>query len=56
MFGWFLMKLSPEAIQLIEKIVTGGKDARITPSKDGFSIYQEDKKKVFPPLAIRNLL
>jgi hypothetical protein len=45
---WFCLKLTPEAINLIELIITGGKDARVTPSKDGFAVYQESKKKVYP--------
>lgn len=40
------IKLKPETIAVIEKIVQSGHNAKITTGKDGVTVYEEKVKKV----------
>ena len=40
------VKLLPETIAVIERIVQSGHNARVTTGKDGVTVYEEKVKKV----------
>ena len=40
------VKLKPDTIAVIEKIVQSGHNAKVTTGKDGITVYEEKVKKV----------
>ena len=41
------IKLKPEAVEMIERMLSSGKDVKIKTSNNGLVIYSEEVKKIY---------